>query len=347
MKKLALSCAVLFFLAVMIMPAAALALADSPDEALTGGSVYSDISGDWYRQAAEAYGYPEIFLSGEDRFEPSQLITRMEFMRMLHKALGIKINYFAAPDIADYFDDVKNNDIGANELIDLFTAGIITEKGSFSPDSPLERDQMIHYLIKAFDYVTGGDYAIIMMMPEPFADNDEILPQYANDVVKAVLLGLIKGRGGNMLYPGQGATRAEAVTAVHRLMTIAKPYMSNVSFEASAVRTQDGGLKMSLTIFNGGDSPVTIEHSSGQMFDFQLLDQNGEILYTWSADKLFITAITTTEIGPGESAEFSDVLDGAAYQPLSNRAVLMKVTITGTSEDFIINYNGYEAAITG
>ena len=149
-----------------------------------------------------------------------------------------------------------------------------------------------------------------------------------------------------MLYPGQGSSCAEAVTAVDRLIMLSKPYMSKVSVTASALRTKDGGLCMSVTILNGVSDPVTIEHSSGQRFDFQLLDQNGEVLYTWSADKLFIMALATTVIEPGETVEYTDVLDSAAYQPLKDSAVLMKATITGTSEDFIIHYDGYKAAIS-
>ncbi len=34
-------------------------------------------------------------------FNPNSKITRIEFVRLLHKALGITINYFAAPDIKD------------------------------------------------------------------------------------------------------------------------------------------------------------------------------------------------------------------------------------------------------
>ena len=346
MKKTVLVCALLIFVSNARFPMTVLAVADDPAEAQPGGRGYSDVSADWYRQAVERYGYPEIFLSGEDRFEPIKSITRIELVRLLHKALGITINYLAAPDIAEYFDDVKNDDTGANELMELHTAGIITNTGSFYPDSSLERDEMIHYLIKAFDYATGGDYAVILMMPEPFTDNNDISPEYANDVVTAVLLGLIKGRGDNMLYPGQGATRAEAVTAVDRLMLLSKPYMSKVSVTASATRTKDGGLCMSATILNGGSYPVTIEHCSGQKFDFQLLDRDGEVLYTWSADKQFIMALTTTVIESGEALEFTDVLDSAAYQPLKDSAVLMKASITGTSKDFIIHYGGYEAAIS-
>ena len=69
---------------------------------------------------------------------------------------------------------MKNTDAGANELIDLVTTGIIEKGGSFNPDGQLERELMIHWTIKALDYKTGGDYAMIMIMPAPFDDDADI-----------------------------------------------------------------------------------------------------------------------------------------------------------------------------
>ncbi len=346
MKRRVLACVLIAVIAVMSFPLSASAVREDPETIPFGETGYADLTGDWYRQAAEKYGYPEIFLRGEDRFEPGRMITRMEFCRMLHKALGISIQYFAAPDIADYFDDVDPAAPGANALIDLVTAGIIQDEGSFYPDEQLRRDEMIHCIINAFKYVTDGDYALIMMMPQPFDDSDEVLPAYTNDIVEAVLLQLVNGRGNNLLHPGQGATRAEAVTLTDRLMTRAQPYLTEVTVIPAAIRTADGGLKMVLTITNHTENTVTVEHTSGQKYDFQLLDAAGEILYTWSADKLFIQALTTTEIAPGESLEFSDTLDRAAYQPIRNQAQSLLARITGSSADFHISLIGYEANIT-
>ena len=62
---------------------------------------------------------------------------------------------------------------------------------------------------------------------------------------------------------------------------------TDVAVKASANEV-NGGLKMSLTIENNTGKAVTINHTSGQKYDFVLLDSEGEILYQWSANKKFM-----------------------------------------------------------
>lgn len=306
------------------------------------GYTYTDLDADWYRDAVKTFGYPEIFGESE-QFLPRKTITRMEFARLLHRALGININYFAATDIAEHFDDVKNDDIGASQLYDLVTAGIVTPGGSFGPDAPLTREVMVHWAIKALDYATGGDYAMILIMPEPFDDDDQIADEYKNDIVKAVILGLIKGRGDNMLFPKDGATRAEAVTVVSRLVNLIDSLtQKGVEVFASAAET-DGALEMTLTIVNNTSETVTIEHTSGQKYDFQIFDAEGETLYTWSANKMFMQMLGTTEIAAGESLTFTDTLSAAEYAAIKDKAVELRAYIVGTAD--FIDPNGYSVPL--
>jgi hypothetical protein len=182
------------------------------------------------------------------------------------------------------------------------------------------------------------------MMPAPFADDEAISESYRGDIVNAVLLKLINGRGDNMLFPKDGATRAEAVTVVYRLMTLQAGYDPEVGVDASALWTEDGSITMSLTIRNRTDEPILISHTSGQKFDFKLFDAKGNNVYTWSADKMFIAALTETGIGAGEDRVFSDTIDGGTNDLIST-AVSLKAYIVGTSEDFAIEGEGYEALI--
>jgi hypothetical protein len=101
---------------------------------------------------------------------------------------------------------------------------------------------------------------------------------------------------------------------------------------------------MSLTILNNTDKEITLSHTSGQKFDFQLFDAGGNNLYTWSADKQFMALMNETSIGPGEEIVFSDTLDSAANEA-AGRAASMTAYIVGTSEDFTIDADGYTAAI--
>ncbi|HWQ76306.1 MAG TPA: BsuPI-related putative proteinase inhibitor [Syntrophomonas sp.] len=336
MKKILLAVFILTLILTAV-PLTAFAQSDT-------GSVYSDISGKWFADAAAKHGYTEIFSDGSGKFSPDREITRIEFVRLLHKALGISINYFAAPDVKDYFDDMDNTGAGANELIDLATTGIVESGGSFDPDKSLDRDLMIHWIMNALKYKTDGNYPIPMVKPVPFNDDGEITDAYRGEIYSSVVLKLVNGRGDNMLYPKNGATRAEAVTIVSRLMTLLDSYQSAVDVTASAQLAGDGSLTMSLTIRNNTDKAVAISHTSGQKYDFKLFDAKSDNLYTWSADKMFAAFINETVIGPGEEIVFSDTLDSEAYGAMK-QAVSMKAYIVGTSDDFTIDINGYAAEI--
>jgi hypothetical protein len=59
--------------------------------------------------------------------------------------------------------------------------------------------------------------------------------------------------------------------------------------------------------------PVTLTFPSGQNSDLRILNEKGESVYTWSADKLFIQVFREEKIGPGERNWVMDV-------PLGNLA---------------------------
>ncbi|MHB1151712.1 MAG: BsuPI-related putative proteinase inhibitor [Eubacteriales bacterium] len=305
---------------------------------------YDDINDCWCKESVEKFDYTDIFSIKDGKFYPDKKITRMEFVRMLHKALGININYFAATDIKDYFEDVENEDVGAGNLIDLVTTGIIDKRGIFGPDKQLDRDEMIHYIINALKYMTNGEYSLIKMMPPSFDDDDKIKPEYKNDVIEAVLLKLIYGRGNNMLFPDQGATRAESAAVIARLADLLKTLKPDVEVLTTAA-ADDDGLKMSIVIKNISDKAVTINHNSGRRYDFIISDTNGDILYQWSANKKFTSALTTTTINAGKSIEFTDELDNETYKNIIKNIAEIRAYIDGTSESFVINADGYEMFI--
>jgi hypothetical protein len=333
------------FLLIMFVISSVL-LASVPMTALaqsSTGTGYSDISAQWFTDAAAKYGYTEIFSDGSGKFYPNKDITRIEFVRQLHQALGISINYFAAPDVSKDFSDMKNTDIGAGDLIDLVTAGIVESGGSFNPNKPLDRDLMVHWILQALLYETDSKYPIPKVKPVPFKDDADIADAYRGEVYSSVVLKLVYGRGDNMLFPRDGATRAEAATMVMRLTALLDNYKAKVSVTAFA-SNNNGTLKMTLNVLNATDKTVTINHTSGMKYDFKLFDGNGNNIYTWSADKSFAAVMGATVLKPGESILFSDTLDSSVFLSI-NSAVQLKAYLIGTSTDFTIDENGYMADI--
>lgn len=318
---------------------AASALTNDKNTETSIAGKYTDVKGTWCENWVYLYGYAKIFDNSDGTFRPDQAITRMEFARLLHKALGININYFAETDISEYYDDVKSGDAGCNELYDLVTCGIIDTKKSFQPNEPIKRDEMIHFIMNAFRYSVGNDYAFIEIF-HIFEDEKDIKPEYSTDIQHSFILGLVKGRKGNYLFPLEKTTRAEAVTIAGRLVDLEEKLNSSVIVKASAVETSDG-LDMSITISNKTDKTISIDHSSQQLFDFAIFDKQGNSLYRWSANRMFLQMVGTSKIEPGDEMVLSDTLDAAEYSLIKSKAATIKAYIIGTSSDFSINPDGY------
>jgi hypothetical protein len=60
---------------------------------------------------------------------------------------------------------------------------------------------------------------------------------------------------------------------------------------------------------------------------------------------MFTMALTQTAVEPGKSVEFTAEAGKDIYDAIQGKTVYLRGYITGTSEDFAINPDGYEARI--
>lgn len=61
---------------------------------------------------------------------------------------------------------------------------------------------------------------------------------------------------------------------------------------------------LKLHVTNTSDSSVPFTFPSSQRYDFQVRDEGGEILWTWSATRSFAQVVTEAELAPSETWEF-------------------------------------------
>ena len=137
---------------------------------------FADISGHWAEDSINRVVDKDFFGVNGGKFLPDKAISRSEFVRLLHKALGIQIAYFKATDIAEFYDDVKNTDAYASDLYDLVTTNIIDYKVHFKPNSTITREEMVHFIMNAYKYKMGDNYAYIKLAAKPFADDIKLRP---------------------------------------------------------------------------------------------------------------------------------------------------------------------------
>ncbi|HEY5585598.1 MAG TPA: S-layer homology domain-containing protein [Ruminiclostridium sp.] len=305
---------------------------------------YTDISGHWSNGAVQNLAKMGAIPFSGDKFIPGKAITRSEFVVMLHSALEIQIEYFKAPDIKDYFDDVKQDATYATALIDLVTANIIEGKGSFNPNATLSREEMIHYIMNAYKYEFGDVFAYIKIKGGYFTDHNEITPIYSGDVDYAAYSKLIVGAGKNLFHPMASATRAEAAVVINKLLDIIDTKKPDVTIKADATLKADA-LEMKLSIVNNSKKAITINRTSGQDYDFALLDADRNSIYSWSANKSFMMVLTSSVIEAGKSVDYSETLNGDEFNAIKDKAVYLKAYVVGSSDSFIINADGYEVTL--
>ena len=80
----------------------------------------------------------------------------------------------------------------------------------------------------------------------------------------------------------------------------ARPELS-FTMALDAARYQFGSnLSARLTLRSTAADPLDLFFPSGQSYDFKIFDENGKIVYTWSANKAFTLIIRNERFGPGE-----------------------------------------------
>lgn len=179
---------------------------------------FTDIKGHWAEVAIDKMAKLGIVNGvGNDCFEPDSNMTRGQFAGLLHKALGLQINYFRACLINEVYKDVTNESWYGGMLYDLVTTGIVDDKAAFRPENYITREELAHYIVKAYEYkkVTLVNYSA---EAENFKDKSEINPSFAGDAGKAVKLKLLTGNEDNMLRPKASSTRAEVTVVIDRLL---------------------------------------------------------------------------------------------------------------------------------
>lgn len=73
----------------------------------------------------------------------------------------------------------------------------------------------------------------------------------------------------------------------------------------SVETTGDGVTRLTLHVTNPTRSPVALEFTSGQRYDFEVTRLNGEELWRWSAARSFMQALGTETVAPGGSLRYT------------------------------------------
>jgi|GEM_PF-1005655 len=175
---------------------------------------FSDISGHWSEQWIEqgvlwnlTKGYPDA------TFRPDAPISRMEFVAMLMRTLGIEDDMPGVDAGWGYADEQEIPEWGRSAASAAASAGIVNgyDDGSFRPSAPITRTEMIAMMARV--YKLQQPDTDILLGYHDYAD----IPEWSAESFAAALqYGLIEGGGDNRLLPLSVASRAEIITMLVR-----------------------------------------------------------------------------------------------------------------------------------
>lgn len=209
MKKRILSLALALCLALSLLPGTALAAGEHP---------FTDVPDTHWASDAVAYVYQHDLMdgTGEATFSPGSPLTRAMFVTILGRLAGAPEN--AAGDTG--FTDVPAGQWYTPYVAWAAQTGVAdgTGNGTFSPSSPVTREQMATMITR---YVDTADRTL----PEsdtpaaPFSDAAAVAPWARAGVERMRQTGLLAGYEDGTFRPQRTANRAEAATLFLRLHT--------------------------------------------------------------------------------------------------------------------------------
>ncbi|WP_246366908.1 bifunctional 2',3'-cyclic-nucleotide 2'-phosphodiesterase/3'-nucleotidase [Paraliobacillus salinarum] len=167
--------------------------------------------GHWAKEAINRLFNQGIIKGYETgNFEPKNEITRAHFAMLLVRALELE------GEATHPFSDLSG--YAEAEVALAYEHGLVKgyPDGTFKPDVPIKREAIAAMMLRAYNVKNNTTY--LATEDYHFSDEKEIAP-YFDDAVDAVYeLELMEGMGNNIFAPKNNSTRAEAATAVDRLL---------------------------------------------------------------------------------------------------------------------------------
>ncbi|MGI5874646.1 MAG: alpha/beta fold hydrolase [Bacillota bacterium] len=225
---------------------------------------FSDVDGHWAKDSIGTMAEKGIVNGYADgTFRPNGIVTRAEFAKMLYAAVGAESgtssleNPFSDVKAAWYYDAV----------VALYHDGVIkgTSETEFSPNAPLNREQMVTLLDRAVKtYHCFALSADTSKKLDDFSDRDQISAFAEDSCASIYQAGLIKGIDGAFVPQGS-ATRAQVVTVLDRAMSAEKVLPVKIEQEdwvdAKQYVELSTGIKMAYVEMGQADGdPVILLH---------------------------------------------------------------------------------------
>ncbi len=176
-------------------------------------SHFNDVDLHWAKDDIN-YMAEQGYVNGDSdgNFYPDRGITRAETVAMLSRVMGLEDGTYTGA-----FADVTEDKWYMACVEAAKEAGIVEgDGGLFNPDAQVTRAQLSKMAVLAYEKLSGQE---IVVTETPAFTDGSILPDWAKPYIdKAYSVGIINGMDDGSFSPDKGATRAETVTILRRML---------------------------------------------------------------------------------------------------------------------------------
>ncbi|MFC3343048.1 immunoglobulin-like domain-containing protein [Paenibacillus abyssi] len=180
---------------------------------------FADLKGHWAQADIELLANKHIvYGSTADTFAPDTEITRAQFAALLVRSLGLAEDKAGNP-----FTDVKTGDWFAGAVETAQKAGLISgyKDGTFRPNTPITREQMVSIIARALKFV-GKVPQVEALTLERFADAFSIADWAKEASSQLLAVHIIHGTADTRFAPKEYATRAQSAVMLKRMLQYLK-----------------------------------------------------------------------------------------------------------------------------
>jgi DNA/RNA endonuclease YhcR with UshA esterase domain len=183
---------------------------------------FVDIDKAWNRTEIEELAAKGIIKGYKDgSFKPNATGTRMQFLLMLTRGLGITTD--TAYD--GRFKDISVNHVDRAVVMAAIEAGIIKGKtaNTFAPNEPVTREQAAIMIKRAMDHLNVKPEVLDTSKKiNSFKDINKISSEAQGDIEFLLQANIISGKPDGSFDPKGSTTRAQIVKMLHKALEIAK-----------------------------------------------------------------------------------------------------------------------------
>ena len=304
-KKMKIRLVALAFVAVLVLPGYKVAAASMVTTSLKL-TMFTDVADSTYQQEIERLADEGIVQGmGDGSFRPEENLTYAQAAQLMVNMFDLslaKFTFIKAPQASDFFTGVGDEAWYSEPMMVAALNGVSLEQ-NVDPMAFITRDDWYYMLVTSLE--SSMELPMINIIPSPIMDDTTLAIDHTGVIQRGLSYGLYDLMDDGRINGEAAMSRGQAAAILVNTLDYMELHNKNEDLTDQFQGILNGEsskdqILLQFDLYNIGDVPRTLSYTSSQQYDFKVYDETGEHLYTWSADKMFMMALSELTIANSE-----------------------------------------------